>query len=337
MAAIKTILMIMLLVAGSQSERPQKTAPASEPRGDYYAAVFLNRSRVSVGASANIGLYRRESDTVWTNIYRPNLFTFGIGMWSRGGTKRYYIAAGNGVHRSDDGRASWRVLTDWRTEEVLSLALDPVDSSRMYIGTPWGVFRSADDGKSWQKKSRGMKKGFVQKVVIDRSERRTLYACSEDDLYCSGDEGENWKPLHVGVGGLMTVVQNPVMRSHLLVGTEDSGVHVSFDGGKTWKTGTGLPPTAFYALCFSSDRQTIYAGGYLSGIWKSTNGGRSWDILWQSDQLEAVYTIFVHPDNPRHIMIGTSGQGIFESFDEGKTWRQAGLRGCHVKQIEIYP
>ena len=328
---------MVMLATGIRSGNRSPEAPVYEAKRDYYAAVFLNRSHVSVGASANIGLFRRQSDTLWANIYRPNLFTFGIGMWAKGSTKRYYIAAGNGVHRSDDGRTSWRVLTDWRTEEILSLALDPVDSSRLYIGTPWGVFRSADDGSSWQKKSRGMKKGFVQKVVIDHVQRQTLYACSEDDLYCSTDEGENWKPLHVGVSGLMTVVQNPVNPAHLLVGTEDNGVRVSFDRGKTWKNAAGLPPTAFYALCISSDLETVYTGGYLSGVWKSRNGGLSWDPLWQSDQLEAVYTIFVHPENPRHIMIGTSGQGIFESFDEGSTWRQAGLRGCHVKQIELYP
>jgi photosystem II stability/assembly factor-like uncharacterized protein len=337
MAAIETIIIMALLATGIQSGNRLSNIPRHEEKRDYYAAVFLNRSHVSVGASANIGLFRRQSDTAWVNSYRPNLFTFGIGMWARGSTKRYYIAAGNGVHRSDDGRVSWRVLTDWHTEEILSLALDPVDSSRIYVGTPWGVFRSTDDGKSWQKKSQGMKRGFVQKVLIDHFQRRTLYACSEDDLYCSADEGGHWKPLHVGVRGLMTVVQHPVDPAHLLVGTEDSGVRVSFDRGKTWKIGAGLPGTAFYALCVSSSNETIYAGGYLSGVWKSKNGGLSWDLLWQSDQLEAVYTIFVHPEDSRHIMIGTSGQGIFESFDEGKSWRQAGLRGCHVKQIELYP
>jgi len=36
-------------------------------------------------------------------------------------------------------------------------------------------------------------------------------------------------------------------------------------------------------------------------------------------------------------MIGTSGQGIYESLDAGKTWRHAGLQGCQVRQIELYP
>lgn len=337
MAAIEVLLITLLLVTGVRSGNRSPEVHAYEVKRDYYAAVFLNRSHVSVGASANIGLFRRQSDTVWTNIYRPNLFTFGIGMWEKGSTRRYYIAAGNGVHRSDDGRASWRVLTDWRTEEVLSLILDPVDSARLYIGTPFGVFRSTDDGKSWQKKSQGLKKGFVQKIVMDRFDRKTLYACSEDDLYYSADAAEHWAPLRVGVKGLMTVVQHPVNPAHLLVGTEDDGVWVSFDRGKRWSKGSGLPPSAIYALSVSADKKTIYAGGYLTGVWKSMDGGLHWIPVWQSNLLEAVYTIFVDQENPRHLMIGTSGQGIFESLDEGATWRQAGLRGCHVKQIERYP
>jgi len=339
MAAVELLYWFVLLQVflGGNVSFSDGGGPRSESGQQYYAAVFLNRSHVSVGASANIGLFRRDGDSTWANIYRPNLYTFGIGLWKRGSTRRYYVAGGNGLHRSDDAMKSWRVLTDWRTEEILSVAQDPVDSALLFVSTPWGVFRSTDDGKSWQRAMRGMKKNYVQKVVIDRSDRRTLYACVEDDLYRSTDQGEHWTALHAGVRDVMNVLQHPLNPQHLLVGTEDHGVRVSTDGGMSWSSGGGLPNTAFYGLAVSSDGKTLYAGGYLTGLWKSTDGGATWSLLWQHELLEAIYTVFVDPADPHHLMVGTSGQGIFESYDEGRSWKHAGLRGCHVKQIELYP
>lgn len=340
MATIKAIVPVVLVLLFGGTAPPDSDAGnrGADPQNSYYAAVFLNRGHVSGGGVSNLGLFRRGAgDTAWSNIYRRNLFTFGLGLWKSGSTTRQYIAAGNGLHRSDDGRKTWRVLTDWRTEEVLSVALDPVDSAVIYIGTPFGMFRSTDDGARWQKKMSGMNSWFVRKVIIDWSDRSTLFAGAEDDLYRTTDKGEHWTPLHVGVPGMEVVVQHPADPKHLLVGTSDDGVRVSVDGGKSWNEGKGLPNTAFYAVCVSSDKQTIYAGGYQTGLWKSSDRGFSWSLLWQDPEIEAVYAIFVHPDDPRHMMVGTSGQGIYESRDGGKTWSNIGLKGCHVKQIEWYP
>jgi photosystem II stability/assembly factor-like uncharacterized protein len=81
----------------------------------------------------------------------------------------------------------------------------------------------------------------------------------------------------------------------------------------------------------------VYAGGFKTGLWKSVDGGLSWNLLWQNSDIEAIFTIFVDPDDPLHLLVGTSGQGIYESLDCGKNWRYAGLNGCHVKQIDLYP
>jgi photosystem II stability/assembly factor-like uncharacterized protein len=328
-----SVLIGAWLSAGGQGAKRQK-----RDQPGYYAAVFLNREHVSVGASSNIGLFKREvGDTGWRNVYHPNLFAFSIGFWQRGSVSRYYIAGGNGLHRSTDGGESWRVLTSWQTEEILSVALDPIDSSVLYVATPFGVFRSTDGGNRWEKKIQGMKKWFVQRVIIDWKDRRTLYAAAEDDLYRSRDAGEEWVALGVDVPGILTVLQHPVDPSVLIVGTENDGVRVSDDGGKTWKAGRGLPQTAFYALRSSPDGHALYAGGYKTGLWKSRDAGVTWSLVWAAPEVEAIFSIFVHPEDSQHLIVGTSGQGVYESLDGGRSWKSAGLNGAHVKQIELYP
>jgi photosystem II stability/assembly factor-like uncharacterized protein len=341
MAMIKATTLIFLALLLTNAPLPTGGAEkeGSGPQKSYYAAVFINRGHVSGGGAPNVGVFRRgsENDTQWANIYRPNLLTFGIAFWDRGSARRFYVASGSGLHRSLDGGRTWRVLTDWHTEEILSVALDPVDSAVIYIGTPSGFFRSTDDGSTWQKKIQGLKKQFIKMVVMDYADRASLFAASEDDLYRTTDRGEHWAPLRVGVSGILTVLQHPSNPKCLFVGTEDNGVRLSVDGGKTWNPAGGLPNTAIYSICISPDKKTLFAGGYRTGLWKSDDGGFTWGLLWQSSDLEAIFSIFVDPDNLSHLMIGTSGQGIYESLNQGKTWRATGLQGCHVKQIALYP
>ena len=81
----------------------------------------------------------------------------------------------------------------------------------------------------------------------------------------------------------------------------------------------------------------VYAGGFKTGLWVSSDAGTSWKLLWQDPAVEAISSIYVHQNDERHLMVGTTGQGIFESLDGGATWRSAGLQGCQVRQIGIYP
>jgi photosystem II stability/assembly factor-like uncharacterized protein len=293
---------------------------------------------VTGGTQSNVGLFRRASgDSVWTNIYRKNVLSFGLGFWQGASGKRYYIAAGNGLHRSVDGTKSWRVLTDWHTEEILSVAPDPIDSSIIYVSTPFGVFKSVDEGRHWEKKMSGVKKWFVKKVVFDVNDRTKLFAVAEEDVYRSTDSGEHWAPLRAGLADVQAFAQDPKAPEHLLAGGEENFLRVSLDGGKTWNAAKGAPTGSFYAIAISPDGRTSYAGGFKTGLWASTDAGVTWQLIYQNPEIEAIFTIFVEKTDSHHVMIGTSGQGIYESDDAGKTWHFAGLQGCQVRQIELYP
>jgi photosystem II stability/assembly factor-like uncharacterized protein len=340
MAAIKKLtlgaLVVLLVGVLSSAFRP---VPQEKSEGKtYYAVVFLNRGHVTGGTQSNVGLFKRPAgDSVWTNIYRRNLLSFGLGIWEGKSSRRYYIAAGNGLHRSVDGTKSWRVLTDWHTEEILSVAPDPIDSSIIYVSTPFGVFKSIDEGRHWDKKTIGMKKWFVKKVVIDVSDRKKLFAVGEEDVYRSSDSGEHWEALHAGLSDAQSFAQDPASPEHLLAGGEDNSIRLTHDGGKSWQAAQGVPKGSFYALAISPDGRAAYAAGFKTGLWTSADAGVSWKLLWQDPEIEAISTIYIDKLDPRHLMIGTTGQGIYESFDTGRTWRSAGLQGCQVRQIELYP
>ncbi|MEO8167523.1 MAG: hypothetical protein ABI623_04690, partial [bacterium] len=132
----KIILLAIILCAtiGFQSSNAEQPDQHS---GRIFAAVLLVRGSVSGGNIGSYGVYvRNEGDTTWKKVTRSNLISFGLGYSEHGASRRYYVAGGNGVHRSTDGGNTWRVLTTWTTEEILGVVPDPVDSAVMYAGTP---------------------------------------------------------------------------------------------------------------------------------------------------------------------------------------------------------
>ena len=302
-----------------------------------FAAVLLHRG-TAVGKNAGAyGIYVRSGDTTWTKITLSNIISFGLGYYGRGSSQRYYLAGGNGVHRSTDGGSTWRTLTGWRTEEILCVVPDPVDSAVIYAATPFGVFKTIDDGATWLKKADGFKKWFIQRIIMDRDDRRVLYAASEDDMYRSTDGGERWTPLHVGGPEILALLQHPGHPEIILAGQEDSGIKYSTDRGAHWRSSRVPFATSIYTFGASVDGNDLYAAGWKSGLWRSEDGGVSWAQVWRADSIEAIYSIFVDPGDRAHMMVGTVGSGVFESLDRGHTWRGIGLWGAQVKQIELYP
>jgi photosystem II stability/assembly factor-like uncharacterized protein len=285
----------------------------------------------------SVGLFRMEEDGHWRNVHHPNLFSYGLGYFVAPTVSRLYIAGGNGLHRSSDYGKTWRVLTGWQTEDVLSVAPHPVDSAIIYISTPFGIFKSSDDGITWQRKMEGMKRWFVQKVILSRESPDVLLAAAEDDAYRSEDGGESWLPLSVGVNGILEIVQHHLHPEILFAGTEDNGIFVSYDKGNSWAPASGIPHTAIYTIGITSDGIRVYAGGFRTGLWSSEDLGKTWQHVWSEESVEAIYALTVNPLDDNHILVGTNGNGLYESLDGGNSWRQAGLFGAHVQQIMFVP
>ncbi len=302
-----------------------------------FAAVLLNRGTVAGGNVGAYGVYiRNGSDSTWTKVTKSNVISFGLGYFEKGSTRRYYLAGGSGLHRSTDGGKTWRVMTYWTTEEILGVVPDPTDSALIYVATPFGVFKTTDDGATWNRKMTGFKKWFIQRIIMDSRNRRTLYAASEDDIYKTTDGGEHWTPMQAGAMHPLAIIQHSGNPRQFIAGFEDKGIRFSVDDGKTWKAARGVT-NSIYTLAASPDGKELYCGGWSNGLWRSEDGGATWKQVWSGAAFEAIYSICINPSDATHILVGSVGAGVYESNDHGATWRRSGLMGAQVKQIEFYP
>jgi photosystem II stability/assembly factor-like uncharacterized protein len=339
---MKTVWCIVLLFSVLTAPVHARTNETETPAYLLHCAVLFSvpdqASPLGYAHPArSVGLFRREHKDTWINMHHPNLFSYGLSYFRRGDTFRLYIAGGNGLHRSSDGGETWKVLTGWRTEDVLSVVPHTRDSTIVYLSTPFGVFKTADDGETWERKMNGMERWYVQRIIADHRSPDILYAAAEDDAYVSRDAGENWVALGVGPEEILELVQHPTKSEILLAGTENHGIYVSINGGESWSAGIHFPATAAYAIAFAPEGRTAYAGGYRTGLWRSTDNGLTWEILRSPGEIEAIYAVTVHPEDPDYIVIGTNGKGLYESYDGGNSWNHAGLYGAHVQQIKFIP
>ncbi len=177
--------------------------------------------------------------------------------------------------------AQWRRAALYGAD-VRALLIDPVRPDTLYLGTSGGeVYVSKDGAKSWENPRNGVPfPGYVvDSLVVDRNDR--LWAA------CWGLWG----------GGVIAV---------------------SEDGGRSWsRRDSGLEDFSVRAIAVDPHDENFVIVGGLTGVYRSTDAGRTWEKI--SDQ-ENVESVAVDPRTHDRLYVGTWRQG-YRTDDGGQTWR----------------
>src|SRR5438552_13667201 len=210
----------------------------------------------------------------------------------------YYVgAAAGGVWKTMDGGDSWdAVFKDQPTASIGAIGLAPSNPNVVWVGTgegnprndvvdERGVFMSPDGGKTWQAMGLG-DVGQISRIVVDPANPDVVFVAAL---------GHVWAP-------------NP-----------ERGVFRTADGGKTWQkvlfvndtTGAadlvmvpGNPRVLFAGMWqFVRRPWELVSGGATSGIYRSTDGGLTWQRLKQGlpAGLLGRIALAVGPTNPTHV------------------------------------
>ncbi|MEQ8425269.1 MAG: hypothetical protein RIA63_11205 [Cyclobacteriaceae bacterium] len=175
-------------------------------------------------------------------------------------------------------------------------------------------------------------------------------------IWKTEDRGVNWKPVFdetddSSIGALAIAPSSP---KQVWAGTGETflirpahavgnGVYKSSDAGKTWKK-MGLESSFRISriLVHPTDTNTVYVGvlGHThgpqqeKGVYKTTDGGRTWNRLLFINESTGVSDMAINPKNPNivyaamwqaeiktwNLNSGGPGSGIYRSKDGGKTW-----------------
>ncbi len=143
-----------------------------------------------------------------------------------------------------------------------------------------GVFRSADNGRSWAEVSEGISSQglYVRKLMANGL---GLYAGTADGVFYSGDNGQNWISISNGLENeSLSVLSFVALGNIFYVGTDGGGVYRLSDDGFKWiPVNNGLSGAALQVNALLASGPTLYAGTYGGGVFRTTDGGNSWTPL----------------------------------------------------------
>ncbi len=241
-----------------------------------------------------------------------------------------HVTGNSGYIRSTDGGLSWSTMLFGSASD---LALNPLNPSILYVGRRGdGVYQSTDGGTSLVRLGGGLPSSNVARILVSiaASNPDIVYTAIVDNgshlrgLYKTTDGGaiwtlmgntpdfpypQGWYDVFLGVDPTDedTLFAGGVFPSYAV-----AGVIRSTDGGANW-TDISVDP---FGGQLHPDQHAVAFGptgalwvGNDGGIWRSDNGGQSWQNKNATLTLTQNYNIALHPTDPDLMMGGTQDNG----------------------------
>jgi photosystem II stability/assembly factor-like uncharacterized protein len=229
----------------------------------------------------------------------------------------YVGSASGGVWKSTNGGTTFKDVFKDEVQIIGAVAIDQNDNDVVWIGTgePWtrnsisignGIYKSTNGGEKWQNVGL-LNSNHIAEIIINPENSNEVYIAAL---------GNVWGP------------------------NDERGVFSTTDGGSTWNKilyvneTTGCSdltmdpenPAVIYAAMWDFQRKpyTFRSGGAGSNLYRTTDGGSSWqivDIENKYDELGRISVEFSQADpNILYALIESEKTSLYRSLDKGKTW-----------------
>jgi len=339
------------------------------PGGDDYHRIWINPNNtdilliacdqgaiVTVNGGQTFSSWYNQPTAQFYHVSTDNAFPYNVygGQQESGSVG---IAS-----RGNDGEITFREWHPVGVEEYGYVAADPLDPNIIYGGKITRYDKRTGQVQNIAPEAvRSGKYRFIRTapVLFSPVDPHTLYFAG-NVLFKTTDGGQSWQvispdlsrtswniPASVGVysseslktmprrGVIYTVAPSPVDAGTIWAGTDDGLIHVTHDGGKTWKNVTppGIPDWAKISLMDAghSDAGTAYAA--VNGIrlddmhphiYKTHDGGKTWTEI-VTGLPEAPINVVREDPRRKGLLLAGSETAVYISFDDGAHWQSLRL------------
>lgn len=187
-----------------------------------------------------------------------------------------------GVQKSEDGGVTWKKISDGIGGPVdfHAMTISPADPNSLYGWYRGNLQKSTDGGISWQVVNDEI---VALQLVADSKDPNTVYAAGAagEGILVTRDGGTSWSVLSpdLASGQVAAIAVDPSDPNHILVYSESlGGLAQSADQGATWKKiNEPFDGTVFFTAFSPKDPRTVYALTHVNSLYKSGDGGETWE------------------------------------------------------------
>ena len=261
-----------------------------------------------------------------------------------------------GVSETRDAAATWRLRNrGFREEVIVALAMSPSTPSMIYAGTNVGdsgngVHRGIRRRTRWGPIQPGglTDEEWVTAIAVDPLDPNTLLVgthhgcdCDDGSVDLSTDGGLTWTEVSPNRSVMADIAFDPSDPNVVLALSPQSNDHLfrSTDGGTTWVGwGGGLTYGVNRLAIDPQNPEVVYVADYVSGVFKSTDGGAAFERQGLGPASASVLTI--HPTQSATLYAWSAETGLWRTDDGGATWAQIDTNlpsGTTVSSIVLDP
>ena len=247
-------------------------------------------------------------------------------------TNTIYAGTFHLPYKSDDGGKSWRVIKEGIIDDsdIFAIDINPRDPNHVIASACSGIYETKNAGANWRKVQGIPSQSRRTRAILQHpSVPGVVFAGTTEGFWRSdkGGDPDSWMVTTSRQLEINSIAVHPSRPDMIFIGTNNYGVMVSNDGGKSFvPTNGGF--SGRFANAILADRETpnrIYAstintatgGGFF---FVSNDNGESWRPSMRSMPSRLItYAILQDARDANVIYLGTN-LGVYRSLDRGASW-----------------
>jgi photosystem II stability/assembly factor-like uncharacterized protein len=247
------------------------------------------------------------------------------------------------AYKTTDGGASWRLVKKGMIDDsdVFSIDVSPENPDHVIAAACSGIYRSIDKGENW-KKVQGIpsQSRRTRDILHNPVTKSTVYAGTTEGFWMSSNGGVSWKLTTSKEIEINSIAVHPAAPNRVFIGTNNFGVMVSENGGRSFKVSNGNFSSRFtYNIIADVERpnrlyattiNTATGGGFL---FVSNDFGATWNSASTNIDTDrtVVFSFLQDKLKPDTIHLATNF-GIIKSVNRGVTWNL--LKGPKPRRVK---